>query len=317
MPAVSSPKKHRDGARYVMGTLLQIRLTGPDDAGLAEPLDAAFESVQRLENLLSVYSPASEISRINAAAGRRPVRVSPETFDAVSQALHYARLTSGAFDPTVGAAMRLWGLDDLRGRRPADAEIRRTRSLVDWKKVRLDKESGSVFLEQSGMRLDLGGIGKGYALDRALERIRDHPGLDRLKFDFGGQLLFWSKSGVFPGETIVIESPAGGGRPEPFQIECPCSISTSSNGERFVLVKEKRAGELQRYGHLIDPHRGSPSRARGSVTVVAPTGVAAEALSTAHFLSRRADHRSLVLFWDGQRLRQNGMDRDVAQFFKL
>jgi thiamine biosynthesis lipoprotein len=221
-----------------MGTILTVRIEG-EDSGRMERLFA--DEVQRLEELLSIYRTSSEITRINRAAGIAPVRVSTETYTVIEEALHYAALSSGTFDPTAGSS-------------------------ADYHKVLLNPDNRTVFLEAPGMRLDLGGIGKGFALDRALARVREAGAIESVSADFGGQLFFWHKDGSFAPETILIEDR----QPFTFQIDTNGSISTSSNAERP--------------GHLLDPRSGRPAEGVDSVTVSAPTSTQAEALSTAVFI---------------------------------
>ncbi len=227
--------------RYVMGTFLSVQIAGHDASKLTQIF---FEEVQRLEELLSIYKPESEISKINHAAGIEAVCVSGDTYDVVEKAFAYAEISGGAFDPS----LRPWG----------------------YRQILLDSEKRTIFLQNTGMTLDLGGIGKGFALDHALARVRRQGSPQSVSTNFGGQLLFWHASGSFGPEIIIIEDPVNRDAAETFQITSNCSISTSSNAERPR--------------HLRDPRTGKPVEAHGSVTVVAPTGTEAEALSTAYFI---------------------------------
>jgi len=230
--------------RYVMGTFLTVSIVGEDAARLPRIF---MDEVQRLETILSIYRPESEVSRINREAGRRAVVVSGDAFRVIREALRFAAQSGGAFDPT----MQPFG----------------------YRRVELDPQSRTVFLTQEAMKLDLGGIGKGFALDRALAAARSAATPESVSADFGGQLLFWHRSGSFGPETVLIEDPANGSAVETFQVASNCSISSSSNAERP--------------GHLRNPLTGEPAGGNGSVTVVAPTGTQAEALSTAFFVQGR------------------------------
>lgn len=136
--------------------------------------------------------------------------------------------------------------------------------------MRLDPPARSVLLAAPGMRLDLGGIGKGFALDKALARVREAGNPTSVSADFGGQLLFWQAGGFQAPETIIIENPGSRGAAAAFQMSANGSVSTSSNAERA--------------GHLIDPRSGEPAQETASVTVLAPTATEAEAFSTALFV---------------------------------
>jgi thiamine biosynthesis lipoprotein len=235
--------------RYVMGTFLSVRIAGDQPKRLQRVF---LDEVQRLENLLSIYRPESEISRINRDAGTVPMRVSPETYEIVAEALRYAELSRGAFDPTLQPA--------------------------GYRRLVLNVREGTVFLSLPGMKLDLGGIGKGFALDRALAKVRVAGDPESVTADFGGQLLFWHRMGSFGPETIVIEDPVSGGEAATFQIGSNGSVSTSSNAERP--------------GHILDPRLGESARALAGVTIAAPTGTQAEALSTAVFVMGEESGRS-------------------------
>jgi thiamine biosynthesis lipoprotein len=244
------------GTRYVMGTFLTVQTQAASEEKAQQARDNFFDEVQSLEALLSRYRPQSEISQINQAAGIMPVQVSQKTYQAVDQALYYARLTAGAFDPTVQGSENYTG-------------------------VRLDCSDRTVFLAKPGMCLDLGGIGKGFALDCALERVREFPALHKITIDFGGQLLFWTPQSTFDPISVAIENPEDRNTIlATLQMTSNGSLSTSSNAEHA--------------GHLLDPRTRRPAAEMASVTVLAPTGTQAEALSTALFVLQ-PDAAALVL----------------------
>jgi len=235
--------------RYVMGTFLKVGVNGTDPRTVQPTLKILFDEIQNLEELLSIYRPASEISRINREAGITPVPVSRDTYDVITRAISFAKDSSGAFDPTV------WSQGDR----------------AHFQDVVLDPEDQSVFLSKPGMSLDLGGIGKGFAMDRALLRVQDDISLEKIHMNFGGQLLFWTRAGHFVPEKVAIEDPRNQDKElDSFYVQVNCSVATSSNAERP--------------GHLIDPRSGRPAELAENVTVVAPTATQAECFSTALFV---------------------------------
>ena len=237
--------------RYVMGTFLNVRIKGNNTVHLTKIF---YDEVQTLEDFLSIYKPGSEISQINQAAGIAPVVVSNDTFEIVQKAKHYAEVSSGAFDPTLQSK--------------------------GFTHIITDPLKQTIYLEKPAMTLDLGGIGKGFALDKALAQVIRQGSPQSVAADFGGQLLFWHWRGSFGPETIVIEDPEQKGKVlSTFQINSNCSISTSSNAERP--------------NHLRDPRTGEPA-VGNSITVVAPTGVEAEALSTALFVQNPLERIALL-----------------------
>jgi thiamine biosynthesis lipoprotein len=147
-----------------MGTLVSITAVAPTEAVAQAAMTAGFQEIKRLEQLLSTWIPASELSRVNTAAGERPVKVSEETFELVTRALEIAKLTDGGFNIAVGPAVEAWSVTE-RERVPSAAELDRLRPLTDWSQVHVDATGGTIFLPHAGMRIDVGGIGKGYAAD--------------------------------------------------------------------------------------------------------------------------------------------------------
>ncbi len=268
-------------AQYVMGTLLRVSLTGRDKAALDRTADAVFDEVGRWDRLLSTYKPDSEVSRINAAAPEGAA-VSSDTLRALRSALEWARRTGGAFDPTAGALIRAWGFETPTPRVPEPADVKAALSRVGHEKVRWNASALSVQLPLRGMALNFGAIGKGWALDRALEKVSSAGGADQVVMDFGGQLLFWSaRPRVWPA---ALRAP---GAVPSFDVKGSGSLATSAASEHFFTAagpKDGRGGRPRRYGHILDPRTGYPASACESVTVWAPAAEAADALSTALFV---------------------------------
>jgi len=258
-------------ARWAMGTLLRVEAEAGDARSAEDAREAFLDEVARLEALLSVYREDSDVSRVNRRAGEAPERVAPESFDAIAAALEFARLSDGAFDPTVLPLSSLW---KSAGPAPTPSVLERRRRLVGHARVVLDAQRSSVFLPERGMGLDLGGFAKGFALDRALARARRAPGVRRVFADFGGQLLFWAREESPAPETVVLEDPRAPGRAaRTIAVRGNASVSTSSQSERP--------------NHLVEPRTGRPAAA-AAVSVVASTAAEAEAWSTALFVAGRA-----------------------------
>lgn len=257
--------------RYLMGTLCEISAHGPQDKALEAAVGRAFDEIARLEGMMSNWRSSSEVNRLNRQ-GRRPLVLSPELFDVLSTGQNIARESGGAFDMTVGPLIELW---DLRGsgRVPSSGEIARTRRRVGFKHLRLDPRSRSATFIREGMAVDLGGIAKGYALDQAAQILMNN-GARGAMLNFGGQILVAGEP--FEGRrwTIEIAHPARAGVPHRLEL-VKGSASTSSQRERFIESEGKAIG------HVLDPGNGRPASFQGSVTVIAPTAVEADALSTA------------------------------------
>lgn len=263
-------------AQMHMGTLVTITAVAPTEQSAQSAVTAGFQEIHRLEELLSTWIPASELSRVNKVAGREPVKVSPETFTILKRSLEMAQLTSGGFNIAIGPAVEVWSVTE-RQRIPHDSELEAIRSLVDLSQVQLNEADRTVFLARAGMRVDVGGIGKGYAADLAARVMQEAGALagvvalsgdiktfgrlpDGAKFPFG--IRHPREEGVL---LAIIE----------LQDE---AISTAGDYERFF----EREGV--RYHHILDPHTLHPARGCQSVTVIAQEGSVADGLDTGMFV---------------------------------
>ena len=259
-------------ARWLMGTVLEIRLpAGTVDTGGA--FEAAFRAVSDVEEVASLWRPGTELGRVHARAAEGATTVVSASLGAlVAEALRVSELTGGAFSPAVGALVTAW---DLRGggRRPTPDERRIAvgRSRSDG--VRYDPSTRELGLDP-GVTLDLDGIAKGFALDRAAEALRAR-GVDDALLNFGGQILVIGPPVGRPPREAQVASPFDGAAPVLSVRLRDGSLSTSSSSERARMVDGREAG------HLLDPRTGELVFATGSVTVLASSGALADALSTA------------------------------------
>ncbi len=264
-------------SRPLMGTIVRITVVDAPRGRAEATVRAALDEVERLERVLSEWLPESEISRINAAAGRAPVRVGRDTLAVVRAALDVARWSEGAFDPTWAALRGLYDFRPGRFRVPRHALVHRRGKLVDWRQVVLDEARGTVFLKRRGMALGTGGIAKGYALDRAAEVLK-RAGIEHYMLYGGGQVQVGGFKHGRPWR-VGIQHPRRGDAFFGFFEVTDRSISTSGDYERFHVDERGR-----RWHHILDPRTGEPARGVMSVTVLAPTGLYADALSTAAFV---------------------------------
>ncbi len=272
-----------------MGSLLEIQIVGQDEAGARRAMADAFTEVDRLDLLMSVWKPGSDILRLNEAAGQQPVRVSPEVLDALELAVEAGERTGGKFDVTFGALSGLWKFDAQNedDRIPDTAAIELRLSLVDYREVEIDTQAGTAFLKKAGMSAHLGGIGKGYAVDRVSQILR-RAGFHNFLIQFGGDLLV---SGLKDGRpwNLGIRDPRG---PEDRIFAsvalADASFSTSGDYERYFLSNGRR------YHHILDPDVGQPARGSRSVTIVAQDATTADTLSTGVFVMGPAAGMALV-----------------------
>lgn len=259
-----------------MGTLVTITAVSPDNDVGNRAMRAAFDEIKRLEQLLSTWRSDSELSRVNQEAGRRPVQVSPETLELVIRSLKLGRLTQGGFNIALGPAIDAWSITE-RQRIPDDGELHRLKHLVDWTSIHINTESRTIYLPREGMRIDVGGIGKGYAADRAAERMKREGATSGVVALSGDIKTF----GVLPnrhGFPVGIRHPRKEGALIAMIYLKDEAISTAGDYERFF----EREGI--RYHHILDPQTLQPARACQSVTVIAKEGTMADGLDTGIFV---------------------------------
>ncbi len=294
-------------ARWLMGTLFTAQATSADTLRVGTALNAALDSVAVLESRLSNWQPASELCRLNAAGG--PAHVSPPLAAVIDSALALAALTGGAFDPSVEPLTLAY---DLRGhgRVPAARELASARARVGWRHVVLDAAAGRV--ELRGTQLDLGGIGKGFALDRA-GAVLHTLGVTDASLDAGGQMLLLGNR-----ERLVwVAHPEARDVPAVRVRLTAGSFATSGQSERSPRIHGRRIG------HVLDPRTGAPLRTRASVSVFAASGTRADALSTALLVLGRAgaqafamQHPEIGVLWlepAGTRVHAFAWNLDIAE----
>lgn len=266
---------HADRA---MGTSVQITIWSADEATAAEAAQAVFAEMRRLDAMMTTWTPDSEVSRINAGAGKTAVAVSEETFACVAKAVEISKLSKGLFDVTVGVYAGLWRFDeDMDGTLPDPAEVASRRKLVAWKDLVLDKKKRTVKLRRKGMKITLGGIAKGYAVDRAAKILID-AGLEDFILQAGGDMYVSGTKGN-QAWVVGIRDPRGT-RDASFAV-APVedhAFSTSGDYERG-FVKDG-----VRYHHILDPRTAQPARATRSVTVLAKDAFTADAWSKVLFI---------------------------------
>lgn len=268
-----------------MGTRCTFMVFHHDAALVQRALSAASVEIERLDRLMTSWLETSDVSRINAAAGNgQSVAVSPETFAVLSEAKRIARLSEGAFDVTVGAFKGLWRFDeDQDGSLPDAARVRERRELVRDADLTLDEARRTARLARARQRITLGGIAKGFVVDRAVGVLRA-AGLDDFVVQAGGDLFASGRRGGRPWRVGIQDPRASAEAPRSTASSFAMlelsdgAFNTSGDYERFVI----RDG--RRYHHILDPRTGFPVEHTRSVTLLAPTSFEADALDTAVFV---------------------------------
>ena len=261
--------------RDQMGTVISITVVGAETPTMRQAVEDAFAEVDRLEQLLSEWRPDSEISRINAAAGERTIEVGADTLAVIQAGIAISRWSGGAYDLTWAALRGMYKFQPGDETVPDPAEVKKRLPLIDWRKIQVDERAHTVKLAKKGMALGTGGIAKGYALDRASEILRK-AGLHDFMIFGGGQIMV---SGKKNGRAwrVGIQHPR---KDDYFAfVEATSgSIATAGDYEHYFIKDGKR------WHHIIDTKTGLPVTHTKAVTVVAESGLAADAVDTAVFV---------------------------------
>ncbi|MBM3301409.1 MAG: FAD:protein FMN transferase, partial [Deltaproteobacteria bacterium] len=243
-----------------------------------DAISRAFIEIRHIEELMSLYKPGSDLSRLNQSAGKDPVRVNHDLIEVVEQARHFTAMTKGAFDITIESLMKLWGFrsEESRSHMPGDGEIRNALEAIGMHNVLVDRTEGSIALLGREAKIDLGGIAVGYSVDRAVEQLR-RAGIEQAFINHSGDAYALGVPPESEGWEI--------GAPDPLNPSeiiatfklCDRGVSTSGNYEKCLMISSWRVG------HILDPRTGRPGNTLLSTTLFAPTVIEADALSTGLF----------------------------------
>lgn len=261
-------------SQRLMGNRFDFSVVDPNPEEARAHLEAAVAEVKRIEALLTTFSETSQTAAINRMAGICPVAVDQEVFDLLERSVKISMLTQGAFDLTYGALDKsLWNFDPSITALPSPEIAQKSVRLINWRDIELNERACTIFLKKQGMRLGFGGIGKGYAADRA-KIVLQKRGANAGVINASGDLCAWGTRADGSPWTVGISNP-----------DCPSEIlarfnlgeqavATSGNYEKYAIINGKR------YSHTIDPRTGMPATGLKSVTVVAPYAELADALTT-------------------------------------
>lgn len=258
----------------LMGNQFEITVISEDARWAESRIDEAVAEISRIEALLTTFNETSQTARINAAAGTAPVPVDNEVFHLIQRSLKISALTQGAFDITYGSLdKRFWNFDAAMTSLPDKETAKHSVRLINWRNVALNDKEGTVFLKEKGMRIGFGGIGKGYAADRA-KQILQNAGVKHGVVNASGDLVTWGHQPSGKPWTVGIACPSQKRLPFSYLDISNAAVATSGNYEKYAVVDGKK------YSHTIDPKTGFPVSGIKSVTVICPTAELADALAT-------------------------------------
>jgi FAD:protein FMN transferase len=292
-----SPKLHRfEDSRVSMACTYTVVVYGTDPKQLPLITTAALDEVDRIDALMSHYKPESPLSKINREASDHPVLVEPELFRFLERCVRYSQQSEGAFDITVGPLMKAWGFFRGEGRIPWSFELWNVLRRVGYQHLRLDSAQRTIQFTRSGMELDLGGIAKGYAVDRAVELLKEQR-IERAFVTAGGSTLYGL--GTPPDSTgweVKVQDPLAPHDPRKSAatvlLNNQC-LSVSGNYEKFFKVRGVT------YSHIMDPRTGRPVENMLSVAVITQTGTDGDALDNAFYVQGVEKTKLLLPLYPG------------------
>jgi len=258
----------------LMGNRFEISVVAQEQEIANQWIDEAVLEIQRIEKLLTTFDENSQTNQINKYAGIKPVMVDKEVFELISRSKKISDLTQGAFDISYGSIdKKLWNFDQSMKKLPDPITAKNSVKLINYKNVILNKDDCSVFLKEKGMRIGFGGIGKGYAADRA-KAVMVASGVLNGIVNASGDLTAWGCQPNGEPWTIGISDPNAALRPFSYLQLNNASIATSGDYEKFVVIDGKK------YSHTIDPKTGLPATGIKSVSIISPTAELADAMTT-------------------------------------
>lgn len=304
----AEPKLFRQ-SRFLLDTYVEITVVSLNEQDAQDAISAAYVEIQRVEALLSRYHSASQIAQINHKAGEDQfIPVNREVHDILQRSLQYSLRTGGLFDITIGSLVDLWGIGTDDERVPADSEVKRILQYVDYRNAEIQIDQG-VRLRYPEMTLDLGGITKGYAVDRGIEVLRSHN-INSALLNAGGDIRC---IGTKPDGTpwrIGIQHPRKGSEILGVIELGDTAVATSGDYERFFMYQGTR------YHHIFLPDTGMPARECQSVTILADTAEEADVLATSvfamgpvrglAFIEEQANVEGMIVRSDGEIIRSSG-----------
>lgn len=266
-------------ARHAMATRFEVALHGKDESALRAAGEESLAEIERVERMLSLYRESSEVANVNARAAAEPVRVSFELFQLLKEARRLSAATDGAFDLTIAPLVKCWGFMRGDGEAPSDEAIAQARRRVGWQLLELDEASRSVRFGREGMMLDFGAFGKGYALDRAAEILRE-SGVASALIHGGTSTVIGIGAG--PWRIAVEAEPRGAFSEEGTK---PVVVAVAELRDEALSVSavwgKSFASQGKSFGHILDARTGRPSESAELAAVICQSAAESDALSTA------------------------------------
>lgn len=263
--------------KKLMGSRFDITVVANDSIKANEYIGIAVDEIARIEKIISSWKADSETTTINKKAGIKPVRVSKELFELIKRSIAISKLTDGAFDITYASMDKIWKFDGSMKKYPSEEAIKKSVEKVGYKNIQLNEKEQTVLLTKKGMKIGFGAIGKGYAADKAKQKLKA-KGVKSGIINASGDMNTWGKQPNGKDWIIAITNPMNKNKTYAVIPISNKAVVTSGNYEKYVLFNNKK------YTHIIDPRTGKPSNGIISATVFAPKAEIADALATSIFV---------------------------------
>jgi thiamine biosynthesis lipoprotein len=269
-----APKQVFKKGLFLMGNNFEISVVAQDELWALEKIDLAVVEIKRIEKLLTTYNEQSETNLINRNAGVKPVNVSVETIQLIQRSIRISEITQGAFDISYGSVDKsLWNFDTTMQSLPDAATAKKMVRLINYKNIIVNTEVETVYLREKGMRIGFGGIGKGYAAERA-KYVLKKAGVEAGIVNASGDLTTWGYQPDGTAWTIGIVHPNFANTIFSYMNVTDMAVATSGNYEKFIMIKGKK------FSHTINPRTGLPVTGIKSVTIISPNAEIADAMAT-------------------------------------
>lgn len=271
----TSQLKRYEATQPHMGSLIQITVYAANEELATKGIEAAFGKFAAYNEIMSDYLAESELNRLSKSSPTTsPLRVSKPLFNVLTESQHWSQQTGGAFDISIGPVVRLWRRARRRKEFPDETRLKSAKESVGWRHIELNANNRTVALKHANMRLDLGGIAKGFAADAALKTLRE-LGINRAQINASGDIVAGDPPPGKKGWTIEVAPLEPNGKPSRKLLIANAAVATSGDAFQFIEIEGKR------YSHIIDPRTGTPVTGRSSVTIIAKTGSDADAAASA------------------------------------
>lgn len=261
----------------LMGSQFELTAISPNDSLNRTAVRAGIKEIQRIEELISSWDKYSQTSEINRQAGLKAVQVDWELYSLIHRAIKVAQLTEGAFDISFASADRIWKFDGSMQTVPSDSSLKASVNKIGFQNIQLNPADTSVFLTKAGMKIGFGGIGKGYAANKA-SLLMLEMGIESGLVNAGGDIICWGRPAEREAWRIGVADPKARDQILAWLAINDLAVVTSGDYERFAMIEGKR------YAHIINPKTGWPVSGLKSVTIICPDAELADALATSVFV---------------------------------